>query len=178
MNTQLSHVSSEGGPLLLGDYENLRHWNGNDFALFQKACELRAFAVREIAFAGRTSLVWDFGGADTAYLAKSDPAATILLRYWSDTALSDTEIADLVQLDAESLATATLTVTSGRVLILWAAEDARDLIPPVSGYGTPKGLSIGDGGCFTQLPIGKYEAVASHYFKGKIEVAALRLVRL
>lgn len=178
MSTQLSHVSSEGGPVLIGDYEDMHHWNGGEFSLYQEACQVKEFGVKEIAFDGKKSLVWDFGGAGTAYLAKSEPRTTMLVRHWSDGELPDSEIVGLATNPSAQIATATLTVTSGIVLLLWAAEDARQLVPPEAGFGNPKGLAIGDGGCFIALAPGRYEAVSAHYFQNQIEVAALRLTRL
>ena len=62
MNTQLPHVSSEGGPILIGDSADLGHWNGSDLALYNQACAVEGFAVIPIEFDGRIVLSWDVGG--------------------------------------------------------------------------------------------------------------------
>src|SRR2546426_9733915 len=112
MKTQLSHVSSEGGPILIGDSADLRHWNGSDVALYNQACASDQFAVTTVEFGGKNVLSWDFGGAGTAFLVKSDKTEAVFLRFWSNSELSDTVITGLLDIGNDSIATASLTVTS------------------------------------------------------------------
>src|SRR3954463_13531142 len=97
MNTQLPNVSSEGGPILIGDSTDLRHWNGGDLALYNVACAVEEFAVLPIELGGKSVLSWDFRGPGTAYLVRSQNTEAVFLRYWSDSELSDTAIAGLVE---------------------------------------------------------------------------------
>jgi hypothetical protein len=175
--TQLPHVSSEGGPILIGDFVDLCHWNGSDLALYNHACTVESFAVMPIEFGGKRFLSWDFGGPGTAFLVKSEKTETVLLRYWSDSELSDSAIAGLVEVGDENIATTSFMVVSGRVLVIWAAEDARNILAPANGCGRPKGPSIEDAGYLILLNAGTYEVKSSHYFKNQIEVASLRLLR-
>ena len=176
MKTQLPYVSSEGGPILIGDSADLRHWNEGDLALYNQACEVNGFAVMPIEFGGKRGLSWDFGGAGTAFLVRSENTEVVFLRYWSDSDLSDNAIAGLMKVDSENITTTSLAVTSGRVLVIWAAEDARNIVAPATGFGRPRGGAIE--GYFVSLDVGKYEVRSSHYFKDQIEVAILRLSRV
>ena len=108
---------------------------------------------------------------------KSETTEVVFLRYWSGPELSDNAIAGLVEVANENIATASLTVTSGRVLAIWAAEDARNIAAPATGFGRPRGLAIEDAGYVVSLDVGRYEVKSSHYFKNQTEVAVLRLLR-
>jgi len=177
MQTQLPYVSSEGGPILIGDFDDLRYWNGNDSTLYTRACLVEEFSVMPIEFNGKNGLVWDFSGPGTAFLLKSGEIEAVFLKYWSDAELPDNSILDLFESGRGRVATASVSVKSGAVLVVWAAEDARRVVPPEAGLGRPKGFAIDGSGYLIQLAVGRYHAVASHYLKGQIEVAALRLRR-
>jgi len=61
----LPHVSSEGDPIILGDFEALHKWSG-DFESYGAACELLERGdPSPLSFAGAESVVWDFGGPGT-----------------------------------------------------------------------------------------------------------------
>jgi hypothetical protein len=131
-----------------------------------------------IEFGGKSVLSWDFGGAGTAFLVKSGKTEAVFLRYWSNSELSDSAIVGLMEIGNETVATASLRISSGCALVIWAAEDARNIVVPAISVGRPRGLSIEDSGYFVSLDAGKYEVRSSHYFKDQIEVAILRLSRL
>src|ERR1051326_4152037 len=113
MKNQLPHVSSEGGPILIGDAIYLRYWNGSDLVSYNQACAVQEFAVRPIEFSGKSALSWDFGGAGTAFLVKAEKTEAVFLRYWAESELSDSAIVGLLEVRNETIATALLKVTSG-----------------------------------------------------------------
>src|SRR5438445_612522 len=130
MNTHLPHVSSEGGPILVGDSADLTQWNGSDLLFYKQACAVEDLAVMPIEFDGKSVLSWDFGGAGTAYLVKLEKTEAVFLRFWSNSELSDSDIVGLMEVGSVTIATGSLKVTSGCVLVIWAAEDARNILPP------------------------------------------------
>ena len=178
MKSQLPYVSSEGGPILVGDSADIRHWNGSDLSFYQQACAVKEFAIKPIEFGEKIVLSWDFGGAGTAFLVKSEKTEAVFLRYWSNSELSDNAIMGLMNIGDETIATASLIVTSGNVLAIWAAEDARNILEPTTKFGHPRGLSLEGSGYLFSMGTGKYEVKSSHYFKNHIEIASLRISRL
>jgi hypothetical protein len=178
MKTQFPYVSSEGGPILVGDSADLLDWNGSDLTLYNRACEVEQFGVIPIEFGGKTALSWDFGGPGTAFLVKSERTEAIFLRIWSDSDLSDNAMNELVEISNEYISTASLTLRSGRLLAIWAPEDATEIVAPADGFGRPTGLSMGGTAYFLSLDAGRYAVTSSHYFKNEDEVAALRLKRI
>src|SRR5260221_4252352 len=60
----LPHVSSEGGPLILGDFDAVRKWRGMSDSAdhYDTACRLVERAnPSPIALGSEDSVVWDFG---------------------------------------------------------------------------------------------------------------------
>jgi len=178
MKTQLPYVSSEGGPIIIGDYNDLIHWNGSDLTLYNQACKVMGFALMPIEFSGKRGLFGDLVGRETAFLVKKGDAELVFIKYWSRPELSDSSLVELADVATESISSNSLAVMSGRVLIIWAAEDASKIVPPKTAFGRPKGLAIDGSGYFISLAVGNYKVDTSHYFKNEVEVAALRLRRL
>ena len=178
MKTRFPYVSSEGGPIVIGDYNDLIYWNGSDQTLYSQACKVTEFALMPLEFGGKRGLIWNFSGPGTAFLVKKGDAESVFIKYWSRAELSDRALSELVDAGSEGISTNFLAVISGQVLIIWAAEDARKIVPPTTAFGRPKGLAIDGSGYFISLAVGNYQVQTSHYFKNEVEVAALRLQRL
>lgn len=181
----LPHVSSEGGPIILGDFQALRGWHGisNSSAHYKTACQLVERAnPSPIAFGGVDSLVWEFGGPGTGDIVVVSDTHTSVVRGWPDTDWTETETESAVVAAATARFGATvvahLTITSGYLLALWASEDASEFSEPCGAHGVPDpGLSIGDGGAYVRIPCGRYEVTSCQWQTDKFDVTKIDLRR-
>jgi hypothetical protein len=90
----LPHVSSEGGPVLVADFEALRRWRGafHDSGGYDRACEaLGANTLAEIQVGDRRAILWDIGGPGTADIVVVSPSHISIVRIWPDASWSEQE---------------------------------------------------------------------------------------
>ena len=93
------HVSSEGGPILVADFEALRSWRGafHDSGDYERACDaLGSNSLVEIEVGDDQVLVWDIGGPGTAYLVWVSPEHVSIVRIWPDASWSSEECDEAV----------------------------------------------------------------------------------
>ena len=151
----LPHVSSEGGPIIVGDFEASRAWRRTYFSYDSARRLVRPANPRPIALGGVISLVWDFGGPGTGYIILASDTHVSIVRIWPNETLTEAESeSTVVSLATERFDTeiiTQLTVFSGYLLDLWAAEDASEFSPPRGAQGVPgPGLRIADGGTYAR----------------------------
>jgi hypothetical protein len=179
----LPHVSSEGGPIILGDFEALRAWRGisDSSSHYDTACQLMENAnPSPIAVGGGDSLVWSFGGPGTGDIVVVNNKHISVVRIWPDASWTESETEAAVVSSATARFGSTtvghLTVNSGYLLALWATEDASEFSSPRGEDGVPEpGLSIGDGGAYVRVPCGRYEVTACEWQEEKFDVTKLDL---
>ncbi|RYD84978.1 MAG: hypothetical protein EOP84_03910 [Verrucomicrobiaceae bacterium] len=181
----LPHVSSEGGPIILADFHALRGWKGafESSGHYQMACELLERSnPATMTFAGRESIVWDFGGPGTGDIILVSDSHISVVRIWPDSAWDERETEEAVisaataQFGSEIVAH--LTIDSGYLLALWAPEETTESSGPNGAEGVPTGLSIGDGGAYVRVPRGRYEITACEWQNGNFDVTKLDLRRV
>ena len=181
----LPHVSSEGGPILLGDFETLRTWRGASDSSdhYDTACKLLERSNPSLlAFGGAESVVWDFGGPGTGDIVVVSESHISVVRVWPDDSWTDDHTASVVIASATArLGTAVMahvSITSGYLLALWAPEDASEFSSPQDSRGVPTpGLSIGDGGAYVRVPCGRYEITTCEWQSDECDITKLDLRR-
>ena len=178
----LPHVSSEGGPVLLADFESLRSWRGafHDSGDYERACEtLGADTVAELKIGSHHAVVWDIGGPGTADIVIVSPEHISIVRIWPDGSWTDQECAQAVisaateRFGSDELAQ--IVIHSGYLLALWAPEDMSAGGSPVGESGVPEDLSIGDGGAYVRVPSGRYSVTACEWQTGIYDVTKIDL---
>src|ERR1700741_929341 len=113
----LAHVSSEGGPILVGDSRRILQWrgvdgNGLDYALACAATESSQLGVIDGAM-----IAWDFGGPGTGFIVAS-PAGFDFVRVWVDRDLDDEMIRGLVSTIPFNATATKISVRSGILVFL------------------------------------------------------------
>jgi hypothetical protein len=176
----LPHVSSEGGPIILGDFEALRKWHGiSDLSNhYDTACQLVERANPSlITLGGADSLVWEFGGEGTGHIVVVSDTHISVVRIWPDASWTVAETESVIVSSATArfgtAVMAHLTITSGYLLALWATEDASEFSPPRGAQGVPEPGS--HDGAYVRIPCGRYEITACDWKTGKFDVTKLDL---
>ena len=178
---QLPHVSSEGGPILLGDFDVLRKWSGDTY---DSACQLLEQSnPSQLPFGEGESVVWDFGGPGTGDVVVVSESHISVVRIWPDASWTDEHTTSVIVASATArfspAVMAHLTIASGYLLALWAPEDASKFVSPHGAYGVPgPGLSIGDGGTYVRVPCGRYEVTACEWHSDVFDITKLDLRRI
>ena len=160
---RIGYVSTEGGPLLVGDLDLARSWRGafGDGADYGRACQALETAAGargvQIEVNGKPAIVWDMptGIAEVWRLTAN---SLVLSRPW----FADNVDVDLVGYQLATLPAQTqvvlgnLDLSSGWLLVMWAAEDGGDVIHIDPIDGLTLNLSVGDAGVIAALPAGRY----------------------
>jgi hypothetical protein len=160
---RVGHVSTEGGPLLIGDRELARSWRGvlGDGADYQRACEALgpAAALRgvQIEVGGVAAIVWDMA-TGTAEVWRRTTNSLILSRPWFDEGSDIDRVGyQLATLPAQNqLRLGSFELKTGWLVIVWAAEDGTDIINIEPTDGRELDLSVGHAGILATLPDGQY----------------------
>ena len=178
----LPHVSSEGGPVLVADFEALRSWRGafHGSGDYDRACRtLGAATVAQIRVGSHEALLWDIGGPGTADIVLVSPTHISMVRIWPDASWSGEECEQaIVSAATERFGTdvlAQLSIRSGYLLALWAPEDMSLGGTPSGAFGVPDDLSIGDGGAYIRVPLGCYSVTACEWQTDTYDVTKIDL---
>lgn len=183
---RLPHVSSEGGPILLGDFEAFRTWRGASDSSdhYDIICQLvQRNNPRLLTFEGAESVVWDFGGPGTGDIVVVSDSHISVVRIWPDESWTDDHTASVVLASATAhfgtIVMAHVSIVSGYLLALWAPEDASQFSAPQDNRGVPApGLSIGDGGAYVRVLCGRYAVTACEWQTDEFDVTKLDLRRI
>jgi len=168
------HVSSEGGPILIGDFKALLSWRGvaNEHDYLSLDPILAVADPNQIVLNGNRSIVWSFGGSGTADLVKLAHNRLSIVRIWPDSRLTRAQVDEAIAIAAGTehnpKAVGRIDISCGYLLAIWAPEDAASIrFPPdpSKGNGIP-GLSMGGAGAYVEFPSGQYEVEASDW-KGR-----------
>lgn len=161
---KLAHVSSEGGPLLIVDAQHLGAWQGvgRDY---DRACStvasLNAPDGGLISVGEGEGLVWNIGGAGTAFIINPRKGFPFLFRYWSDADLGENEIESIAaEINWSTVhEVSVLKISSGRLAVVWAVENGPGLkLPPSEGYILGD-TSTEDSGYVLTVPTGCFAAL-------------------
>ena len=177
------HVSSEGGPIIVGDFETLRAWRGvfDSSVHYDTACQqLERSNPAPLAFGRTESVVWEFGGSGTGDIIAVSDCHISIVRIWPCESWTDDQTASMIVASATAhfgtSVMAHVAIESGYLLALWAPEDASKFSPPQGAHGVPgPGLSIGDGGAYVRIPCGRYEVTACEWQKAESGVTKIDL---
>jgi len=178
---ELPHVSSEAGPILLGDFDVLRKWRGDSY---DAACQLlNQSNPSQLPFGNGESVIWDFGGPGTGDIVVVSESHISVVRIWPDASWTDEHTTSVIVASATArfgaAVLAHITITSGYLLALWAPEDASKFCSPHGASGVPgPGLSIGDGGAYVHVPCGRYEVTACEWQADVFDITKLDLRRV
>lgn len=176
------YVSSEGGPVILADFEALRSWRGafHDSGDYERACEtLGDSTICELAVGGLRAVVWHMGGPGTADIVQVSAEHISLVRIWPDASWSEQDCTQAVTAAATerfgSEELAQVVIHSGYLLALWAPEDMTACGSPSGGSGAPDDLSMGGGGAYIKVPPGRYSVSACEWQAEKHDVTKIDL---
>jgi hypothetical protein len=157
---RLGYISTEGGPLLIGDRQVALNWKGasGDGADYQRACKQLesnpGIAGAEIHIAGSVAIVWDMP-TGTADVWRRTPSSLSLTRSWLD---SDNDRgAVLAELPPDNpVRLGTFRLESGWLVVVWAVENGEDIdhVEPASARALD--LSVGHAGILVDFPNGTY----------------------
>ena len=182
---ELPYISSEAGPIIVGDFETLRAWRGFSDSSddYDNACQLlKSSNPSPLAFGRTESVVWEFGGPGTAYIVVVSDYHISIVRIWPGEGWTDDQVTSVVIDSATdrfgALVMAHVTIESGYLLALWAPEEATAFSAPQGGRGVPDpGLSIGDGGAYVRVPCGRYEVTACEWQTDEFDITKIDLRR-
>ena len=177
MNSPLPTVSSEGGPILVGDYERIRKWKGveDGGADYSLACS--QVAASNVNAIDDHLLVWDFGGPGTGHVLFRDEAFT-LIRTWADKEMNDAVVLQLSKDIAFQPTETRLFISSGIVVFLWAPENGSSIESLAGQSGTPPGdFSMGGTVHFQRAQGGTFQVHSAQGRRGDIEFTAIKLIR-
>ncbi|WP_309387774.1 hypothetical protein [Cerasicoccus frondis] len=131
-------VSSEGGPILVGDLNRIKKWSGIESGGqdYDTLCEISI--GKEIVSLDTSLLSWDMQGAGTVHLSLKEREVT-LVRFWSDIPITH-ELIDLIAETEEFVDTEyRLSTPSKCIGFLWSPEDGRTLEELEEKHGIPEG---------------------------------------
>jgi hypothetical protein len=160
---RVGRVSTEGGPLLIGDRELALNWRGvfGDGVDYKRACEAietnAPIRGAQIEVNGMAAIVWGVPtGTAEAWRRTTD--SLILSRPWFDVEADIDSVGyRLANLPAQNLVRlGSFDLKAGWLLIVWAAEDATDIIKIAPADALALDLSVGQAGLIATLPAGRY----------------------
>lgn len=155
----IGHVSTEGGPLLIVDFNAARGWSGVDGGDYQRVSggldaheDLRGLQVEVL---GEPALVWEMPTGTADVWRRSDQSL-LLCRPWLEPESRHEELlADLPPNDP--LHIGHFRLTSGWLVVVWAAETGSELAQVLPQDGLALDLSVGSAGIMLSLAPGDYD---------------------
>lgn len=153
----LPNVSSEGGPLLIGDHLAFANWAGceGDGSDYDRACN--AAPHERAGTLGNRILVWDIGGPGTAYLTHYSAKEFTLMRVWSDFDFDDQYLQTALGRCLIGEDSISVEFTTKSAVVLWAPESAIGMALGTAEHGVPSGdWSMGGTAYYFPITPGRY----------------------
>jgi hypothetical protein len=178
MQTPLPTVSSEGGPVLIGDHARILKWRGieeggRDYRI---ACDKVADSALNVIDA--QLLVWNFGGPGTGELLFQN-TDLIFVRTWADRETNNNDVIRLADNITFRPTDIHFSLSSGIFVILWAPEDGASITSMVGDCGFPVGdFSMGGTAWFQRAENGPYKVYSADGKFDDIEFTAVKLKRI
>ncbi len=155
----VGYVSTEGGPLLIVDFNAAPGWSGVEGSDYQQVSEL-LLAQQEppglqIEVGGEPALIWQMP-TGTADIWRRSDGSIVLCRPWLHPGSSNEEL--LAGLPPnEPTEVGHVRIKSGWVAIVWATEAGSDVARAVPRDGLGLDLSVGSAGVIASLAPGDYD---------------------
>ncbi len=158
----LGDVSTEGGPLLIADHAIAKAWAGidGDGRDYSRACEVldggdAPGAMLQVSTG--SAVIWDMP-TGTAEIWRESPDHLCISRPWLSPNDADDQSKLLARLPSQvTTPIGRFEVTSGWIVIVWAAESGRDYRDVEPTDGRCLNLSVGAAGIIVALPPGHYQ---------------------
>jgi hypothetical protein len=152
-------VSTEGGPLLIVDFNAASGWSGVEGDDYERIVELLVAreepAGLEIEIAGEPALIWQMP-TGTADVWRRPDGSIVLCRPWLDPGSNNREV--LAGLPPNNpIEVGRVRIKSGWVAIVWATEAGSDVAQVTPRDGLALDLSVGNAGVIAGLPRGEYD---------------------
>lgn len=163
INATLHHlgfVSSESGPLLLVDVEDLEHWGGTARGDYERIChwldDRPGLPGYETEVGAKRGLVWELGGPGTSDVFRRSPHDLLLCRAWVESISQDA--AERRPQEADRFGA--ITVRSGWLLAFWPTASGAEIeLPDTPSDGQQVEVSgVADAGLLVSLEPGAYFA--------------------
>ena len=158
---QLGHVSTEGGPLLVIDRDDLAQWQGIEGKDYARADQLLALQRpgAEIDVGPVKGILWDMP-TGTAYIFRVRDGSLLINRPWPRSNDPETASVDnnaLAQLPRDQVRRfGTLNVRSSWIAVLWAPEPGLEIFEAAPQDGLELSLSVGNSAIVVRLSAGAY----------------------
>lgn len=152
----IGHIDVEGGPVLIGDANTLRHWTGCEGDDYDRLCRIydaqealnEKYAIVRVPIGDHEPdvIAWDAGGGGTVDIFQIDHGL-LLVRGWVN---DDSDIEWLASMPLiKILYAGKFTISSNRLAIFWSPEcghmiQEQDL---TSSSNHPTGPQSIDGSC-------------------------------
>ena len=153
----LGTVSTEGGPLLLADLEDLRLWGGtdtNDYSRANEVLDRQAVPPGAVLSLGaNTALLWDMP-TGTADVFRRSVCEIVIVRAWTSDEDKVTYVASLPS--EKAVVIGKLNVRSGFIGIVWATENGSDIVKGSPADGQAIGFAVEQSGMIAAMPAGLY----------------------
>jgi hypothetical protein len=185
MRNWLGEINSEGGPLIIGDLEDLAQWNGifGDGSDYDQLFDLPYLngdpGVTAIRMGDADVIVWEIEGAGTSDVFRTSDGLTVV-RSWpidQDGRYINSALSELPLTHAQFLSH--ILVYSETLVISWSVEDIGSFVKPsFIDAAIPLGeLSVGGSALLVHLSNGRYEVACDKVFSPLGKGRRCRLVK-
>jgi len=155
---RVGHVSTEGGPLLIVDFNAASRWFGVEGGDYERITDLLLARQEpsglQIEIAGEPALIWQMPTGTADVWRRSD-GSIVLCRPWLHPGSNNQELLAGLRPN-EPIEVGRVRVKSGWVAIVWATESGSDVAQVTPGDGLSLDLSVGSAGVIAGLPRGEY----------------------
>jgi hypothetical protein len=156
----LGHVSTEGGPLLVGDRDDVVSWRGVEEPGddYRRACEVLDLQPTAgggtVPVGAGAGVIWDMP-TGTAHVWRRRPNEIVISRAWVD---ADQNMASfLASLPLEDpVPLGDLIVRSGWIVVLWAAAEGAGVADVAPSDALSLSLVIGNDALIASLGASRY----------------------
>ena len=167
---QVGYVSTEGGPLLVGDYKVLTKWNGcetEDYDTLLEDCMAPEDCIYNVE--KQEIVVWEPEGGAIISIHKDDKNNLILIKSFEDIRKNNKYVGCIGK---DETIIGQIEISSEAILVIYATESGA-LLEPLIGDEVTRltgGLVFGDSALAIPIPNGTYHCVADFVFGSNDEL--------